>query len=103
MDVQHHLALDAQVEVEDQAVDDVADRPLDGVLEGDEAQVDLASPHRVEHVDQRTQRGDLGRPVVGLAEQRLLGEGSLRAEEPDAQRRTVDGVWRCVRGHTQAG
>ena len=48
VDVQDHLPLDAEVEVEDQAVDDVPDRALDGVLQGDEAEVDpaLAAPTR---------------------------------------------------------
>ena len=39
MDVEDHLALDAQVEIEDQAVDDVPDGALDGVLQGDEPEV----------------------------------------------------------------
>ncbi len=41
VDVEDDFALDPQVEVEDEAVDDVPDRPLDGVLQGDEAEVDL--------------------------------------------------------------
>ena len=86
VDVQDHLSLDPQVEVEDQAVDDVADRSLDGVLHGDEPEVDVAQSHRLEHLGQRAQGDDLGRGVVGLAEQRLFGEGALGAEEPDTRR-----------------
>ena len=49
-----------QVEVEDQAVDGVPDGALDGVLQGDEAEVDLGPARTdVEHLDQRAQRDDL--------------------------------------------
>ena len=57
VDVQDHLPLDPQLEVEDQAVDDVAHRALDGVLHGDEAEVDVALSDRLEHLGQRSAAG----------------------------------------------
>ena len=44
VDVHHHLALDEEVDVEDEPVDGGADRALDGVLDRDEAEVDLPLP-----------------------------------------------------------
>jgi hypothetical protein len=41
VDVHDHLALDVEVDVEDQAVDGGAHGALNGVLDGDEPQVDL--------------------------------------------------------------
>ena len=86
VDVEHDLALDAQVEVEDQAVDDVPDGALDGVLQGDEAQVDGAPADRLEDVDQGGERGDVGTGVGRLGQERLLGEGALGPEEADPHR-----------------
>ena len=86
MDVEDDLPLDPQVEVENQAVDDVPDGALDGVLQGDESQVDLAQPYRLEYLDQRGQGDDVGRRVVRFAEKGFFGEGPLGAEEPDPRR-----------------
>ena len=86
VDIEDHLSLDPQIEVEDQAVDDVPDGAFDGVLHGDESEVDLAQTNRVQHLGQRPQRDDLSRGVLGLAEQRLFGEGALGPEEPDTRR-----------------
>ena len=52
MDVEHDLALDQEVDVEDQAVDGGVHRALDGVLDGDEGQVDAPGPDRLERVGQ---------------------------------------------------
>ena len=49
MDVHHHLTLDVEVDVVDQAVDGGADRPLDPVLNGHEAEAGLPRRHGVEH------------------------------------------------------
>ena len=84
--IKDHLPLDPQIELEDQAVDDVTDGSLDGVLHGDESEVDLAQSNRFQHLGQRPQRDDPGRGVVGFTEQRLLGEGALGPEEPDTRR-----------------
>ena len=89
LDVEHHLALDEQVVVEDQRVLREVDRALDRVLDGDEAEVDLAVGHGLEHVGHRRQRHQLGRGQVGLAEERLLGERAQGAEEADPQAGTV--------------
>ena len=86
MDVQDDLALDSQVEVEQEAVDDVPDRPLDGVLQRDETQVHPTVTDGVEHLDQRAERGDVSGGVVRFAEEGLLGEGPLGSEEADAER-----------------
>jgi hypothetical protein len=45
---QHDLALDEQVDVEGERVLVDVDRALDGVLDGDEAVVDVAGLDRVE-------------------------------------------------------
>ena len=89
VDVHHHLALDVQVDVVDQAVDGRADRPLDRVLDGHEAEVDLAPGHRLEHRRDGAEGRQIRRGQVGLGQQRLLGEGGRRAEVGDRGRRRV--------------
>ena len=86
VDVEDHLPLDPQVEVEDQAVDDVPDGALDGVLQWHESEVDPTLLHRLEDLDERAEGQDLGRGVVGLTEERLFGEGTFGPEEPDSRR-----------------
>ena len=103
VDVEHHLTLDAQVEIEHQAVDDVPDGALDGVLQGDESQVHGPGAHGLQDLDQRGERCDLGTGVGGLGQERLLGEGPFRAEEPDPHAGHARGLRRCVVGHGQAG
>ena len=46
----HDLALDQQVDIEGQRVEGDVDRALDRVLDGDEAEVDLAGLGGQEHV-----------------------------------------------------
>jgi hypothetical protein len=103
VDVEDDLALDAQVEVEDQTVDDVPDRALDGVLQGDEPEVDGALPDRLEDVDQGGEGGDVGTGVGRLGQQGLLGEGAFGPEEADPHPTVPGRHRRCVVGHGQAG
>ena len=70
------------------------DRPLDRVLDGDEAEVGRALRHGIEHRRDRAQGVQLGLGEVRLGQQRLLGEGRSRAEVGDGFRR---------RGHSWAG
>ncbi len=86
MDVEDHLPLDPQVEVEDQAVDDVADGALDGILERHEPEVDATLLNRLEDLDERAEGQDLGRGIIGLTEKGLFGEGTFGPEEPDSRR-----------------
>ena len=81
--VEHHLALDQEVHVEDEAVDGGVHGALDGVLDGDEGQVDAPGADRLERVGQRGRRHDVAGGVVGLGEERLLGERARRPEEGD--------------------
>ena len=83
LDVEHDLALDQQVVVEGQLVLGEVDGALDRVLDGDEADVDLAALDRVEHVGHRAEQHQLRRGEIGLGAERLLGERAERAEEPD--------------------
>ena len=94
MDVHHHLALDVEVDVEDEPVDGGAHRALDGVLHGHEAQVDRAVGHRFEDAGDGPVGAQIGRGQVSLGQQRLLGEGGRRAEVGHRGRRRV---------HTRAG
>ena len=64
MDVEHHLTLDEQVVVEDQAVEGGVDRALDGVLDRHEPEVDLGRSDGLEHVGDGGQRLALGGGVV---------------------------------------
>ena len=89
VDVHDDLALDVEVDVEDQPVDGGAHRALDGVLDGDEAQVDPARGHLLEDGGDGRERPQVGRGQVRLGQQRLLGEGGGRAEVGDRGRRRV--------------
>ena len=89
VDVHHHLALDVEVDVEDEPVDGGAHRALDGVLNGDEPEVDLARGHLFEDGRDGRERAEVGPGQVGLGQQRLLGEGGRRAEVGDRGRRRV--------------
>ena len=94
MDVQHHLSLNQKVEVEYQAVECDGHRPLDAVLERDEAKIDPTAADLLEHIDDRGQRLALSGRVVRLTQQCLLGEGAGGPEVRQGSRRT---------GHTRAG
>ena len=83
--VEHHLALDEQIVVEDQAVLREVDRALDRVLDGDEADVDPAGVHGPQDLRHRGQRHELAGREIGLGQERLLGERPQRAEEPDSE------------------
>ena len=61
-------------------------RAFDRVLDRDEAEIDLPRLGRHEHVADRRDGHELTDGEVGLREQRLLGEGAERSEEPDAER-----------------
>jgi hypothetical protein len=89
VDVHHHLALNVEVDVEDQSVDGGAHRALDGVLNGDEAEVGLAGGDLVEDGRDGREGAEIGTGQVGLAQQRLLGEGGRGAEVGDRGRRGV--------------
>ena len=94
MDVHHDLALDVEVDVEDEPVDGGADRALNGVLNGHEAEVNLTPGHCLEHGGDGPQGQQFGLRQVVLGEQGLLGEGGRRAEIGHGGRRRV---------HTRAG
>ena len=83
-DGQVDLALDEQVGVERERVERDGDRALDRVLDGDEAEVDLAALHRGEHVRDRAQRDRLARREIGLRAERLFGERAAGPEVADA-------------------
>ena len=89
MDVHDHLTLNVQVDVVNQAVDGGADRPLDPVLNGHEAEVDLALGDGVEHRRDGGQGRQVRRGQVGLGQERLLREGGRRAEVGHRGRRRV--------------
>ena len=89
MDVHDDLALNVQVDVVDQAVDGGADRPLDPVLNGHEAEVDLTPGHGFEDRRDGGQGPQIRRGQVRLGQERLLGEGGLRAEVGHRGRRGV--------------
>ena len=101
----HDLALDEQVVVERQQVEGDGDRTLDGVLDGDEPEVDLARVGGAEHVGDRRVRHEVQLRQVGLGEQRLLGEGAGRTEEAEAPSGVEErSVGRCGSGgHDGAG
>ena len=86
LDVEHHLALDQQIVAERQLVLGEVDRSLDRVLDGHEAEVDLAGLDGVEHVGHGAVQHVLGRSQIGLRLQRLLGERAERPEEADTSR-----------------
>ncbi len=89
MDVHDHLALEVEVDVEDQAVDGGADGALDAVLDGDESEVRLAGGDLFEDGRDGRERTEIGLSQVGLGQQRFLGEGGLGAEVGDRGRRGV--------------
>ena len=80
------LPLDQQVGVESERVERDGDRALDGVLDRDEADVDVAALDRTDDVGHRPQRLELLPREIGLGEDRLLGERPVRTEEADARR-----------------
>ena len=91
LDVEHDLALDEQVVVEGQRVLREVDGALDRVLDGDEADVDLAVGSTASSTSGIVrQRHQLGRGQVGLAEERLLGERARagRGSRPAGRRRS---------------
>ena len=69
--------------VEDQRVEHQTDGSLDGVLEADEAEVDVATARGGEHLGERAERLEVGVLQVALRQQRLLAEGARRAEKGD--------------------
>ena len=85
-DPHDHLPLDEEVVLEDEAVHDLEDGAFDGVLDGDEAEVDLARGDRPQHQGHRRVGHQVARGQVGLAEQRLLAEGAVGSEEADPGR-----------------
>ena len=89
MDVHHHLTLNVQVDVVNQAVDGGADGPLDPVLNGHEPEVDLTPGDGLEHRRDGRQGRQVRGGQVGLGEERLLGEGGIRAEVGHRGRRGV--------------
>jgi hypothetical protein len=95
VDVQHHLSLDQEVEVEDQAVECDRHRSLDAVLERDEPKIDTSAARTSSSTSVIVAKGwrSAGR-VVGLTQQCLLGEGAGRPEVRQGGRRA---------GHTRAG
>ena len=83
LDVDHDLTLDQQVVIERQRVLGEVDHALDRVLDRDHADVDLTLLDRIEHVGHRAVGDVFGVGEIGLRQQRLLGEGAERPEEPD--------------------
>ena len=77
--LENDLALDEQVDVEDELVERQVDRALDGVLERHERRIDLAVRHQRDRIRDGRRRDELGIGEVGLAEQGLFGEGATRA------------------------
>ena len=82
-DVEHHLTLDEEIDVEDQRVEGVAHHPVDRVLHRDEAEVGRSRAHRLEDVADRVHGLEHRGGVVRLREEGLLGEGPERPEEGD--------------------
>ena len=70
--------------LEGQRVDRDVDRALDGVLDGHEAEVELAGVDGRQHLGEGAHGHELLAGQVGLGQQGLLGEGALGAEEADA-------------------
>ncbi len=89
MDVHDDLTLNVQVDVVDEPVDGGADRPLDPVLNGHEAEVDVTVGDGVQHRRDGREGRQIGLGQVGLGQQRLLGEGGRRAEVGHGGRRRV--------------
>ena len=80
--------------LEGEGVDRDVHGALDRVLDGDEAEVELAVVGGGEHLGDRRHRHELVAGQVVLREQRLLGEGALRTEEADATARGRSSVVR---------
>ncbi len=89
--VQRHrqvdLALHEQLGVERERVEGDGDRALDRVLDGHDADVDLAALDRGDHVRHVAERHRFARGEVGLREQRFLRERAVGPEEPDPSHR----------------
>jgi len=94
MDIHHHLALNVDVDVENQPVDGGAHRALDGVLNRNKTQVNRPIGHRFEYRGDGSHRAEFSPSQVSLGQQRLVGERGGRPEIGDRGRRRV---------HTRAG
>ena len=86
-EVQRHrqvdLPLHEQLGVEGEGVEGDGDRALDRVLDGHDAEVDVAALDRGDHVRDVAERHRLARGEVGLRAQRLFRERAVGPEEPD--------------------
>ena len=72
VDVENDLALDEELDIEDQAVDDGVHGAFDGVLDGDEGQIGRSVVDGVENLGEAPHGKDRARGVVGLGEAGLL-------------------------------
>ena len=68
VDVHDHFALDVQVDIEDEPVDRGTHGALDGVLQGDETEVNLACGHLLEHGGDGGKRSQVGASQVRLGQ-----------------------------------
>jgi len=89
VDVHDDFALNVQVDVVNEAVDGGTDRPLDPVLDGDEAEVHLAPGDGVEDRRNGGQRLEVRAGQIGLGQECFLREGGLGAEIGHGCRRRV--------------
>ena len=70
------------------------DRSFNGVLERKEGVIDLAVFSGAQHIGKGIDRAQVARGEIGLAQQRLLGEGADGAKEGDRSAGPVDaGFW----------
>ena len=88
VDVEDHLPLDEEIDLEDETVDGGVHGALDGVLDRDEGQRRTTAAHGLEGLGERGGGNEVGGRVVGLGEQGLFGEGPRRSEEADRARRS---------------
>ena len=84
LDVEHHLTLNDEVVVEDQGILGEVDGAFDGVLDGDETDVDLPTIDRVQNIGNGTQGNSLEPCQIGLGEEGLFGERAGWTKEADA-------------------
>ena len=85
VDVEHDLANDHEIVIEGERVEGEVDHPFDRVLDRHEAEIDVTTGDRVEHIGHRSVRPQIAIGEIGLGPQRLLGEGAERSEERHAR------------------
>ena len=78
------LTLQEQIGLERQRVERDVDRALDGVLERDDPDIDLAVRRGFDDIGDRSQLDELTRGEIRLGQQCLLGEGAGRPQIADA-------------------